>query len=152
MMTCKHKELQFKLCLKSWTGRYGRILGHGTYWKVKNCQDGWQVILSWSYDDDTRIECHARDGDGAQLLAQTVAFAKKAMGGQGGGSFVINEYGQVIVPNSKGNGQYLMVGEIDGCFWLNNPLSNSPIDRWFQLWDTGNLQSGDVWTKPYIGV
>ena len=39
-----------------------------------------------------------------RIRAEAVASAKRFKGGSGGGAFVVNEYGQVIVPSSDGGG------------------------------------------------
>ena len=75
--------------------------------------------------------------------------AKKRLGGHGGGAFIINEFGQVIVPASDNSGRRVLVGEIEGPFYLKNPFDENEI---IDLSNTDGLKCGDRWTQPYIGV
>jgi hypothetical protein len=73
---------------------------------------------------------------------------KRAAGGGGGGSFMINEFGQVLVPASDGGGRRYYVGQLKGRLLFENPFDeDDPID----LADCSYLQPGDPWKLPYVG-
>ena len=98
------------------------------------------------------VECRAQKCEGARQLAAAVVEGKRHMGDAGGGSFVINEFGQVIVPSSKGDGNRVIVGEVSGGLLLENPLADTPPERWIRLWNTDGLMPGDPWELPYVGA
>jgi hypothetical protein len=81
-----------------------------------------------------------------RLLTETVNEANMHMTGTQGGSFCINEFGQVIVPSSDGCGRRLLVGECAG------PLLFEGDDEIIDLSDDCGLDIGDCWEKPYIGM
>ena len=95
-----------------------------------------------------RCICTALDSRGVRALGTTVVGAKRAMGGDQGGSFQINEFGQVFVPASAGGGRRSLVGETHGSLTLENLLQ----DRTFTLGDDSDLTTGDPWRLPYLGM
>jgi hypothetical protein len=131
-----------------WAGRYARIPGDGRVFHLKPVGgDLWPVIL-WDTDDGRRT-CKAVRCDAAAQLAESVARAKRRAGGSGGGAFIINEFGRIIVPASDGRGERYLAGDLDGRLLFENPFyPDEPID----LGDVGHLQPGDPWKLPYIGV
>lgn len=129
---------------KIWNGRYSRIPGDTTVFHLHSI-DGrlWPVIL-WDTEEG-RATCKAVACESAVALVKAVVSAKRLSGGSAG-SFIINEFGQVIVPS--GNNRYL-VGVLRELPQFENPLfPEEPID----LGDTSSLQSGDPWKLPYVGV
>jgi hypothetical protein len=113
-------EFQPVSATKEWKGRYARIPG------------------------DTAFHV-----EGINSLIKSVVSAKRKMGGRGGGSFQINEFGQVIVPASDGSGRRLFVGEIKGPILFENPLENNCF---LDLSKVYGLKKGDTWTLPYVGI
>ena len=136
--------------MKPWYGRYNRILGNSTTYKIKYFKEKkafWPVI-EWNRFDET-LFCLAHETfGGIKELVGAINKAKIRISRIPGGAFVINEFGQVIVPSSRGDGKRLLVGEVDGVLLFKNPSDGSIID----LSDDTRLQNGDLWEKPYIGV
>ncbi len=130
-----------------WRGRYARIPGDNTVFHLKSINGRmWPTIL-WDTDDGTGT-CAACECSAAAELAQAVEAAKRKLGGTGGGSFVINEFGQVLVPASDGSYRRFLAGELKGRLLFENPFDeDDPID----LGDTVHLQPGDPWKLPYVG-
>jgi hypothetical protein len=131
-----------------WNGRYARIPGDDTVFHLEYI-DGqlWPVIL-WNTDDG-RGTCRAMQCEAAARLAASVARAKRCAGGSGGGCFLINEFGQILVPASDGGGQRYLAGHLEGRLLFENPFCpDEPID----LGDDGYLQPGDPWKLPYVGI
>ena len=142
----------FKACNpKPWLGRYGRIYGNSDVFTVKYDYERralWPYAV-WNFFSED-LSCPAfNNSPYIYHLVEAINRAKSIMYASiPGGSFVINEYGQVIVPSSRGDGRRMLAGQIEGKLLFVNPLDNSIID----LCDDKNLQIGDVWNKPYIGV
>jgi hypothetical protein len=133
---------------RKWLGRYGRIPGEESVFHIKRV-DGCMCITAVWKTGDYVVTCKACNCQGVESLTQTIIRAKKRLGGYGGGSFIINEFGQVIVPASDNSGRRDLVGEISGAIHLENPLEP---DALFDLSNTDGLKCGDRWTQPYIGV
>ena len=145
--------MAFEFCpceIGYWSGRYGRIVGSGTSFHIRDCDGELWLMLDRRTDDET-ARCLAKDSSGVRDLIKAVSNGKKFLGsgGGGGGSFIINEYSQVIVPSSSGNGERVIVGEIDGRLLFDNPLEDgNDID----ISDFSELECGDLWELPYVGV
>jgi hypothetical protein len=139
----------FRACAPAaWSGRYARIPGEGTVFHLRFV-DGelWPVII-WKTEDG-KGTCKALRCDAAADLSHAVRRAKLLAGGTGGGEFLINEAGQVLVPASDGKGRRYLAGELQGKLLFENPFArNDPID----LWDSEHLQPGDPWKLPYLGI
>ncbi|WP_025772064.1 hypothetical protein [Thioalkalivibrio sp. HK1] len=139
---------EFEPCEPSrWFGRYARIPGDSSVFHLKNVNGRmWPTIL-WQREAGTGT-CPAFDGEATRGIADAVMDAKIKAGGSGGGSFIINEYGQVLVPASDGSGRRYIVGELKGRWLFENPFDeNEPID----LGDSEGLGIGDPWERPYVG-
>ena len=146
----KTKPFIFKPCKpKPWFGNYNIVYGKATVFRIRFNPEkrAFWPLVEWKYFGDTLV-CTACDDYNIIKLTESVNKAKKIMANIPGGAFVINEFGQVIVPSGDGNGKRLLVGEVDGVMLLENPLDGSFID----LSDDEELQVGDVWEKPYLGV
>ncbi len=130
-----------------WYGRYARIPGDNTVFHLKYINGRmWPTIL-WQTDDGIGT-CAACDCGAAERLANSVEVAKRRAGGTGAGSFVINEYGQVIVPASDKSERRFLAGELKGRLLFENPFDeDDPID----LGDCDHLRPGDPWKLPYVG-
>ena len=143
------KEFMFKpVEFRPWQGRYSRIVGKTTALRIRHTSEkGVWPVIEWDYDEGRVISLAVEQGE-VQKLVDAVMGAKQKMNGNFGGAFVINEFGQVIVPSSAGDGTRLLVGETDGVLLFDNPLTDEVIDM---SQDEG-LEPGDVWDKPYIGI
>jgi hypothetical protein len=130
-----------------WSGRYARIPGDKTVFHLKYVDGRMWPVIFWETDEGVGT-CAACECDAAGQLADAVERAKRKAGGFSGGSFVINEYGQVLVPASDGSGRRYFAGELSGRLLFENPFDeNDPID----LGDCKHLQPGDPWKLPYVG-
>ena len=132
---------------RPWTGRYARIPGETTTLHVKHGRKQPRVVICWKVDGLT-LDCDAVDSPDARSLAAAVVEAKSAMGGDLGGSFQINEFGQVLVPASDGLGQRYIAGECSGLPRFQDPRD----ERIFTLCGDSGLTSGDPWPLPYVGI
>jgi hypothetical protein len=144
------KPFVFRACKpKRWFGKFSRVFGNTTVFRVRYDQEKKEFwpLVEWKYLGDTLL-CTACKDYYISKLTEAVNKAKKIMSSIPGGSFIINEFGQVIVPSSCGDGTRMLVGEIDGAIVLENPWDGGYID----LSDDSRLQVGDMWKKPYIGV
>lgn len=147
------KPFVFKPCeIKPWFGKYSRTQGKSASFRItKNPErkEFWPLI-EWNYLGETLICPACGNSQSIYDLIEAVNKAKLYKSSIPGGSFIINEFGQVIVPLISG--QYedrLLVGEVDGVLLFENPLlSGEKID----LSDDSGLQVGDLWEKPYIGL
>ena len=80
----------------------------------------WPTI-EWQTEEGTGT-CSAVRCAAAEELANAVERAKRHAGGGGGGSFVINEFGQVLVPASDGGGRRFLAGQLEGRLLFENPF------------------------------
>lgn len=129
--------------LTQWFGRYRRIPGKQS---VLHVRSGDTVDIVWQDDWDKCI-CVAQTTPGVQSLAQAVNRVKRQRTGESGGSFVINEYGQVICPVADGSSERFYVGDCDGAITFKWPDGDC-----FTLDDDEGLETGDYWTLPYVGM
>ncbi len=133
--------------IKKWIGRYGRVEGSVSVFHVKTVGGSKKLIIT-SVKDYTKAICEAQTLPAVNELIKAVIAGKKALGGDAGGSFQVNEFGQVLVPASDGSGQRVIVGEIKGTILFDDPLTGKHID----LSDCTKLKSGDAWDRPYVGI
>ena len=140
---------QFHACRPTpWHGRYGRVMGDSGVFHLRYT-DGrlWPVVL-WETEEGAAT-CRAIECAAALGLVEAVAQIKRSRGGEGGGSFLINEHGKVLVPASDGGGQRFLAGRLDGRLLFENPFRPAePID----LRDDTRLENGDPWKLPYVGI
>ena len=130
-----------------WTGRYARVPGDTSVFHLRNVNGRMRVVIEWNIDDECAT-CAAVPCDTADVLAKAVEQGKLVAGGSGRGSFMINEFGQVLVPASDGDGRRYLVGQLKGSLLFENPFDeDEPID----LTDCSYLQPGDPWKLPYVG-
>jgi len=130
-----------------WLGRYGRIPGDSSVFHIKNYNNWWPVII-WCLNDE-KAQCPACNRVSVEDLVNRVNRAKQRMvpSNQGGGEFLINEFGQILVPSPFGDHIRMKAGELNGKILFENSFNNGIID----LWDDHGLVCGDSWPLPYIG-
>jgi hypothetical protein len=140
---------RFKTCRPTlWEGRYARIPGDSSVFHLRYHNGRMWPVIDWVTEDGVGT-CAALPGAPVEALANSVEAAKRQAGGTGGGSFVINEFGQVLVPASDGGGRRYLAGQLEGRLLFENPfVSDDVID----LGDFSQMQSGDPWRLPYVGV
>lgn len=107
----------------------------------------WSPVILWQRDDGIG-RCEALDSPAVRRLTDAVMSAKRQLGGTGGGSFQINEFGQVVVPASDNSGRRVLVGEITGSLIFKDPFED---DSLIDLGDVKGMSCGDRWSKPYVG-
>lgn len=130
--------------IKLWRGRYSRPWGKTSTYKIINTMEhGFWLIVEWHRFDENLFCLACETSGGIKDLVGAVNKAKEIPGG----IFVINEFGQVIVPSPWGNGERFLVGEVEGVLLFKDPYGGD-ID----LSDDVGLQTNDLWEKPYIGV
>ena len=133
-----------------WYGRYARIPGELTAFRVVFHDAEWWPVVDWSSPDgDETGRGLLKNRQRAIALARSVNQAKRQMGGQNGGSFLINEFGQVLVPSSRGNGERRFAGTWIGQLKFSNPFF--PQEDLVLTNDRG-LSPGDSWLGPYVGM
>jgi hypothetical protein len=140
---------EFQACQPTlWKGRYGRVMGDSSVFHLRHLDGRLWPVLLWETDAGV-ASCRAIDCPATGELVHGVAEAKRHAGGEGGGSFVIDEYGKVLVPASNGNGRRFLAGRLNGRLLFENPfVSDKPID----LGDEAGLENGEAWKLPYIGI
>ena len=132
---------------RPWSGRYTRVAGDAAVFHVRHVDRDLRAVIEWNINGDRCMCVALHDPDVKQLVANVVQ-AKAAMGGLAGGSFQINEFGQVLVPASDGCGLRMLVGETRGSLRFDHPYE----DRTFTLAESSGLTSGDAWQLPYVGM
>ncbi len=133
-----------------WLGRYDRIPGDQSAFHLRynsRMERFWPLALR-TVDGHT-LEYWFAEDPAIRKLADTVGALQRRYGGQEGGSFLINEWGQVLVPCGSGDGRRYFAGVLQGEWVLTDP------DTSFQthsLNDDDGLECGDPWDLPYVGV
>ena len=143
------KPFTFKAStIKLWQGRYSRPRGETSTFKIKYTTEyGWWPVVEWDRSDERSI-CPACYCNSIEELVKAVNNPKISISGREGGAFVINEFGQVIVPSIRGDGERWLVGEVEGRLLFEDPYDGDIIN----LSDDTGLQTNDLWEKPYVGV
>lgn len=142
-------RFKFQACpIKDWQGRYARIPGDGSVFHVRMLDGRPQVVIQWCRDECTGT-CLALEDNAVRKLTQAVLAAKRKLGGGGGGSFQINEFGQVLVPASDGRGRIALAGESEGLLLFHNPYED---DALVDLSLHCGVKAGQRWPLPYVGI
>jgi len=133
-----------RLTPEEWKGFYRIPVGKVSKFHAK--ADG-SLIFEWR-DGGFHFECEAEEDSGVDKLITAVNDLKISKAGQPGGSFIINEFGHVIVPYFGQDGEPpILIGKCDGEIFFENPWDD---DSLLSL-DTP-LSCGDQWELPYIGI
>ena len=130
-----------------WNGRWNTITGNtSSVFHLKLIDGQFKTVINWKLGGET-TEYIAQN---SAALDKAVDDAKRAMTGISGGSFQINEFGQVIVPsNGENDRRRMLVGEISGKMTFDHPTDR---DRMLDLSDDDGLHCGDTWNRPYVGM
>lgn len=140
------ETFEFYQCkAREWEGRYNRINSESSVFHVvhRNCQ---YVIQAYIQTSEGRVSCQAESSKAVTEMIATINDVKRRYAGHPGGSFLINEYGQVLVPTNRG--PRLLIGETSGIMLLRN-LETEQI---LNLADDSHLETGDPWNLPYVGM
>jgi hypothetical protein len=81
-------------------------------------------------------------------VAEAVNRGKRLLGALAGGSFAINEFGQVLVPSPAGDGAVALVGQWRGSLEFADLIHGGTFD----LSPGKPPVSGDRWALPYLGI
>jgi len=142
-------SFEFRPCQPNyWEGRYAKIPGNASVFHIQSVSGRWWPTIKMVHDGERGI-CMALESTAAMQLAKAVNVAKVMMGGSGGGSFLINEFQQVVVPSSNADGSRMKVGVITGKFLFKDPFA---VGNTIDLSDAGVMQCGDALTIPYLGI
>ena len=125
--------------------RYSRIPGDTTVFHVVDAHRDPAVEVRWWEGDDL---LHARlcPNTETHRLANAVVEAKASLGGTGGGGFLIDEFGRVIVPSPNGEGRRVLCG-----IWEGPLVFEHPDGYEWDAFDDSGLTAGDRWDGPYVG-
>lgn len=141
------KKLTFKAFRKAkpWTGRYARIPGKEPAFHISRSG---VITARWiDYDEDESFTAEMVETPDTKALAKALNKVKSEHTGHAGGSFLINEYGQVISPIRNTKNRY-WVGDLDGIPEFSDPLNGGT----FNLRPGPNVRPGTRWNGPYIGM
>lgn len=114
---------------------------------VQTVEGRWCPVILWQREDELGT-CVAIDSPAVRQLTEAVRAAKRQFGGTGGGSFQINEFGQVLVPASDNSRRRHLAGEVSGAICFKDPFQDEGV---IDLGDVAGLRCGDPWHKPYVG-
>lgn len=132
-----------------WTGRYARVPGGASTLHIRRTGSGWWPFVEWVRWEGTG-QCWMLGGADVDALVAAVQRGKRALGARPGGSFLVNEFGQVLVPADGGDGtRVVIVGECDGRFLFATPFDDHEV---IDLADSTGLRTGDPWERPYVGM
>lgn len=128
-----------------WTGRYSRIPGREPAFHISALG---LITVKWTdHIEDEQLTAPIQPSPDATAMAKAINDIKIKHAGQAGGSFLINEYGQVISPIAGSRDRYL-VGEIEGIPQFINPQNGEFIS----LAPPNTATPGLIWSGPYIGM
>jgi hypothetical protein len=130
-----------------WIGRYARIPGGQTAFHVRQRDHEWWPFAVWIAGEEI-ASCPMLAAGAPADLARAVNAGKRQLGAPPGGSFAINEFGQVLVPSSAGDGQVALVGEWEGGLEFADALHGGTFD----LAPGKPPANGDPWELPYLGI
>jgi hypothetical protein len=105
------------------------------------------IEVRWK-DSEYNFECPVIETPDVKAVAVAVNETKRRHAGQPGGSFVINEFGQVISPIQNSRHRFL-VGITSGILWFEDPWNDG---QKLNLNAADGLHCGDEWKLPYLGL
>lgn len=131
--------------IQTWEGRYARIQGDSSVFKVVR-RGSKHVVQAHIQTFEGRIICEAVPSTEVKKMIEAINMVKSRHNSQKGGSFLINEYGQVLVPTLEDGRFY--VGQTTGVL----PFLNLDTYEIVDLSDNSGLETGDPWDLPYVGM
>ena len=133
---------------RAWRGRYLSVVGNpATAFHIRVRGGEWWPCVDWQRAGELGT-CWAIGGAEIRTLTKAVNDGKRALGSSEGGSFLINEWGQVLVPSSNYSAGVVLVAEVAGTPFFDDPWRPGvPVS----LSDDRGLQPGDAWERPYVG-
>lgn len=136
--------------MRMWNGRYVIIPGNESKFHIRwrGEEYGWWICVERNSNYENTVYW-AEDTDSNRLLKDAVNMAKLRLNGRKGGSFIINEFGQVLVPADNGKDRYI-VGQINNNCRCENLFING--NQSISLSNVTGLNLGDLWERPYVGI
>lgn len=133
-----------------WRGYYRRIPGDEFVFHLRFNQQmrRWWPVIEWKYQGYTAT-CFAAESPAVHQLARSIEALKRAYAGAPGGSFQINEFGQVLAPVNDQSYRIFYLGDFSERLSFDNPFEPGHT---FHLGPEPGIQRGDLWSKPYLGV
>lgn len=135
---------------RPWMGRYNRIPGEASVFHIRFSRvvgHFWPLALSRINGEI--LEYLFADCSATRTLTAHICRLQQRINGFPGGSFVINEYGQVLVPDTNEYRSRYYVGRLIGDWKLRDPEN---LSRLVSLDADVTMRCGDVWARPYVGV
>lgn len=127
-----------------WNGLYRRIPGREPAFHAL-ANDA--IVVQWfDHDNDEQLTAKIVATNATIQLGKAINDLKERETGTRGGSFLINEFGQVLCPLAGTNIRY-WVGNIKGVPNFIYPGTNQN----FSLLPTSSINCNDAWKLPYIG-
>ena len=111
--------------IQEWAGRYDRISGRLSVFKVVH-SGGRQVVQAYIQTSEGKTICEALQSQAVEKMIATINMVKRHHNCQPGGSFLLNEYGQVLVPTQTG--QRFCVGQTTGIMLMRNLDTQEIVD------------------------
>lgn len=135
-----------------WTGFYRIPPNNESYYHAYANGTGY-VRWSDADDNDKNYQCPFKMDDATSKLLSAINACKRKFSFKraGGGKFVINEYGLVIVPIANGGKKYILpklIGRWKGSIQFEDPDDD---DKLLSL-DPDGYDTGDDWNLPYLGI
>lgn len=131
--------------IQEWAGRYYRIPGELSVFRVLS-SGGRYVVQAFIQTSEGNVICQTLQSQAVEKMIATINTVKRCYNRQPGGSFLLNEYGQVLVPTQTG--QRFYVGQTTGTMLMRNVDTHEIVD----LSDDVGLGTGDPWEMPYVGA
>lgn len=130
---------------RPWVGRYSRIPGKEPAFHVSATG---VITAQWTdHVEDELLTAKIQDSAAATAMVKALNETKSAHTEKPGGSFLINEYGQVICPVAGSRDRYL-VGDLQGVPLFVHPVNGGILS----LAPPKTTSAGAVWRGPYIGM
>jgi hypothetical protein len=106
----------------AWNGRYDRIPGDASVFHLRHstAMDRFWPMAEWRCEGE-KADYWFEDSAAVRELADAIGRIQLFFNGRAGGSFTINEWGQVIVPSSAGDRCRYLAGVLQGSWSLVAP-------------------------------
>ena len=128
-----------------WEGRYKIPKGEESAYHVNSRGE---INIRWrDKSSEYKYNCPISDSEAVRHLAKAINTLKRRETGRAGGSFVINEFGQVICPVVNSTKRFSL-GEVSGPLYFEDPWD----DAYLLSLDVNDLKCGVEWELPYIGI
>jgi len=129
-----------------WTGRYNRIPGKEPVFKAKIDGSAHAYWAPWNSGEV--LTSRFVDQPGVRDMVTAINRTKERYANQAGGSFQINEFGQVLCPLTGSAARY-WVGNASGVPVFEDPRNPGAT---FELCLPASTQPDTPWERPYIGM